>query len=253
MKQNTGTELATITVDGTSSKIYAPIVSVTRSISTGTKIASLNINGENTDLYAPNNGGGGGGGSTVSVTQIQHSGTRIADITVDGATTSLYAPSNGGGGGGSVEAWPLLAQVTLQEPVNSVVFSQDGQGNAFDLTEGFYIEAEIERSGAEGEYIEIGNGQGATKLISNTQKLFPTQQTYVRIEARQMAEGRWVCVNYTGATTYDSATGAGNNAGEVGYNSFADFTGTMNSAKVVYINAKNGGFATGSVFKIYGR
>ena len=75
------------------------VVSISQVISTGTKIASITIDGVVTDLYAPN----GGSGSTVSVTQIQSTGTKIATITVDGVGTDLYAPNNGGGGSGTID------------------------------------------------------------------------------------------------------------------------------------------------------
>ena len=63
-------------------------VTVTQIQSTGTKIAEIDVDGTTTDLYAPN---GGGGGSTVSVNQKVSSGENIASITVDGVTTELYA------------------------------------------------------------------------------------------------------------------------------------------------------------------
>ena len=63
-------------------------VTVTQIQSTGTKIAEIDVDGTTTDLYAPN---GGGGGSTVSVTQKVSSGENIASVTVDGVTTELYA------------------------------------------------------------------------------------------------------------------------------------------------------------------
>lgn len=93
---DSGTKIATISVDDTSKDLYAPDpVSVTQIQSTGTKIATISVGATDTDLYAPS---GGGGGSTVSVTQIQSTGTKIATITVDNVGTDLYAPSGGGGG-----------------------------------------------------------------------------------------------------------------------------------------------------------
>ena len=61
-------------------------VEVTQIQSTGTKIASIDVDGTSTDLYAPN---GGGGGSTVTITPVLQSGTKIATATVDGASTDL--------------------------------------------------------------------------------------------------------------------------------------------------------------------
>lgn len=90
-KTSSGTNIADITVDGTTTQLYAPSgdsVSVTQKTSSGTNIADITVNGTTTQLYAPN-----GGGSDVSVTQKTTEGTNIADITVDGTTTQLYAPT----------------------------------------------------------------------------------------------------------------------------------------------------------------
>lgn len=64
--------------------------SVTQVQTSGTKIATVTIDGTATDLYAPE---GGGGGSTVTVTPILTSGTQTATISVDGTTSTLYAPT----------------------------------------------------------------------------------------------------------------------------------------------------------------
>ena len=63
-------------------------VEVTPVLESGTKIATVTIDGTGTDLYAPE-----GGGSDVTVTPIQTTGTKIATIGVDGTNTDLYAPS----------------------------------------------------------------------------------------------------------------------------------------------------------------
>ena len=65
-------------------------VSVTQIQSTGTKIATVTVDGTDTDLYAPN---GGGGGSDVSITPSLQSGTKVADYEIDGVTGELYAPT----------------------------------------------------------------------------------------------------------------------------------------------------------------
>lgn len=64
--------------------------SVTQTLTSGTEIATVTIDGTATKLYAP---AGGGGGSTVTVTPILTSGTQTATISVDGNATTLYAPS----------------------------------------------------------------------------------------------------------------------------------------------------------------
>lgn len=64
--------------------------SVTQTLTSGTEIATVTIDGAATKLYAPE---GGGGGSTVTVTPILTSGTQTATIDVDGTTSTLYAPT----------------------------------------------------------------------------------------------------------------------------------------------------------------
>ena len=90
-----GTKIATVTIDGEDTDLYAPEgggggsdVTVTPIVSTGTKIAEIDVDGTTSELYAPN-----GGGSTVSVTQVVSTGTKIATVTVDGTGTDLYAPT----------------------------------------------------------------------------------------------------------------------------------------------------------------
>lgn len=61
--------------------------SVTRVQTTGTKIATITIDGTTTDLYAPE------GGGSVTVTQSLSSGTQVGSISVDGTSTALYAPT----------------------------------------------------------------------------------------------------------------------------------------------------------------
>lgn len=63
--------------------------SVTQVQTSGTKIATVSIDGTSTDIYAPE----GGGGSTVTVTQTLASGTEVGSISVDGTSTTLYAPT----------------------------------------------------------------------------------------------------------------------------------------------------------------
>lgn len=62
--------------------------SVTQTLTSGTEIATVTIDGTATKLYAPE-----GGGSTVTVTPILTSGTQTATISVDGTSTTLYAPT----------------------------------------------------------------------------------------------------------------------------------------------------------------
>ena len=75
-----------LTVDGTTYDTVGE-ASVTQVQTSGTKIATVSIDGTSTDIYAP------GGGSTVTVTQSLTSGTQVGSISVDGNATALYAPT----------------------------------------------------------------------------------------------------------------------------------------------------------------
>lgn len=57
----------------------------------GTKIATITIDGVDIDVYAPT--GGSGGGDTVTWTQIQQSGTKIGTITINDTPTDVYVPT----------------------------------------------------------------------------------------------------------------------------------------------------------------
>lgn len=64
-------------------------VEVTQVLSSGTKIASISVDGTPTDLYAPTPTEP----TDVDVTQVVSTGTKIATITVDNVPTDLYAPT----------------------------------------------------------------------------------------------------------------------------------------------------------------
>lgn len=86
---SSGTRIATITVDGSATDLYAPSVSVTQTQGStgGTQIASVN----STAIYAP----------AVTVTQVQTSGVEVARIKVGSANpVSIFAPSGSSGSSG---------------------------------------------------------------------------------------------------------------------------------------------------------
>lgn len=56
-------------------------------VTSGTKVATISINGVPTDVYAPN------GGDTVAWSQLLSSGTKIATVTINGVPTDIYAPA----------------------------------------------------------------------------------------------------------------------------------------------------------------
>lgn len=73
----------------------------------GTKIATISVDGSPTDIYAPNPG------SNVSVDAILTTGTQIASISVGNQSYDLYAPTGGGGSPTEPYRYPLItAQLT---------------------------------------------------------------------------------------------------------------------------------------------
>lgn len=93
-----GTKIGTITLGEQSFDVYAPAsstggstVSVVPKTLTGTNIAEITVDGTTYQLYAPT--GGSGGGSTVTAEATLTEGTQIGKITIDGVETIMYAPT----------------------------------------------------------------------------------------------------------------------------------------------------------------
>lgn len=93
-----GIKIGTITLGEQSFDVYAPAssaggstVSVVPKTLTGTNIAEITVDGTTYQLYAPNSGGGSG--STVTAEATLTEGTQIGKITIDGVETILYAPT----------------------------------------------------------------------------------------------------------------------------------------------------------------
>lgn len=97
-------------------------VSFNQITTTGTNIGSITIDGTTTQIYAPNSGGGGGSGSTVEVSADYQSGTKIATISVDSVPTSIYIPNSSTG-----STRYALATATLQTAGNSLSCAVDDQ------------------------------------------------------------------------------------------------------------------------------
>ena len=93
-----GTKIGVITLGEQSFDVYAPAsstggstVSVVPKTLTGTNIAEITVDGTTYQLYAPTSGGGSG--STVTAEATLAEGTQIGKITIDGVETILYAPT----------------------------------------------------------------------------------------------------------------------------------------------------------------
>lgn len=86
-----GTKVGTITVDGTTTTLYAPTpitpsitqVSADASLTSGTRIGTISVNNKSTVLYAPSK-------TSVTVTQNATSGINVGTINVDGVSKTLY-------------------------------------------------------------------------------------------------------------------------------------------------------------------
>lgn len=93
-----GIKIGTITLGEQSFDVYAPssstggsTVSVVPKTLTGTNIAEITVDGTTYQLYAPTSGSGSG--STVTAEATLTEGTQIGKITIDGVETILYAPT----------------------------------------------------------------------------------------------------------------------------------------------------------------
>lgn len=117
--QSTGTKIGEVVINNVANDLYAPNptqVSIGQIQSTGTKIASISVNGSATDLYAP------AGGESVSVTQLQSTGTAIATVTVGSTATDIYAPPSGS-----------MVQISNTQPSGTTLATLTIDGNATDI------------------------------------------------------------------------------------------------------------------------
>jgi hypothetical protein len=143
-------------------------VSWSQVVNTGTKIATITINNTPTDVYAPTSGGASALsglsdvnissvsdgqfltydstsskwnnesvtlGDTVNVSQIQSTGTKIATVTVNGTGTDIYAPTSGG-----ATSLSGLSDVDLTTP-------SDGQVLTYDNANSKWINANVPSGG----------------------------------------------------------------------------------------------------------
>ena len=123
-------------------------VSVSRYVTSGTRIATITIDGTGTDLYAPSSSGGTTvswgttytnyvqltvagttknvslnghthGYSTVRFSRSLSSGTKIGTITIDGSSTDIYAPSSGGGSSFTLASATFNSEIVWSSPSTS--------------------------------------------------------------------------------------------------------------------------------------
>lgn len=94
-----GTQIASITINGTSYTVYAPTPITNLNGLTDVNLVNLS-NGQVLQYNAANSKWENKSisvGDTVSFTQIQSSGVKIGTITIDGTDYDIYAPQGGGG------------------------------------------------------------------------------------------------------------------------------------------------------------
>jgi len=123
-------------------------VSISDLLQSGTKVATLTIDGTQYDLYAPS---GGGGGSSVTWNQIVSTGTKIAEIEIDGVSTDIYAPSGSGTGGHTIideNGNSMTARAGLQFVGANVSDDSTNNKTIVDLASA---------GGIDGVFIDIGN------------------------------------------------------------------------------------------------
>lgn len=121
-----GIKIGTITLGEQSFDVYAPAssaggstVSVVPKTLTGTNIAEITVDGTTYQLYAPTSGGGSG--STVTAEATLTEGTQIGKITIDGTETILYAPT------ASLITVDAELSATSENPVQNKVIAEEFQ------------------------------------------------------------------------------------------------------------------------------
>lgn len=264
-----GVKIGTIQVGNNTQTLYAPEIVDDGSGGTvdisgkldapatpGTSGQVLATNGQGTTYWTNN---GSGSGSSVSVTSRLSSGTNIASITVDGKTTQLYAPASGGGstivtGGG---AFPLLKSIQLTEDVSSIVISEDDNGNALNLTEGFFIQAEFElatENRAQYFNVSLGGSDSENNVpVSTNHRLDTTRFTYADIYGIQVAPQQWLVETHTKQNMYDGASGVGTSVGNLSYNNWNGFNNPPATVNRVVISFNTSLFGKNTKIKLFGR
>lgn len=99
--QQTGTKIATITIDGVDTDVYAPTSGGASSFSGLSDVDVSNPSTGQVPIYNATSSKWENGslsvGDTVSYTDLQQSGTKIGTITINGTGYDVYAPTSGGG------------------------------------------------------------------------------------------------------------------------------------------------------------
>lgn len=185
-------------------------VSWTQVQESGTKIASISIDGTSTDVYAPN---GGGGSSDVSWNQIQDTGTKIAEITIDGTSTDVYAPTGGGGGTSDYSDLSNKPKINNVELSGNKTSADLGIPNTVELTKAEYDNlSEAEKMNGTLYFItdgQSGGGGGASEAEYSTVE----HKVGTWIDGSTLYERTFVCrenntdlITFTGNIKTDGGT-----------------------------------------------
>ena len=128
----------------------------------GTQIGTITIDGTITSIYAPVGGdsSSGSGGSTVTYTSIITSGTQIGTIAIDGTSTSIYTPTPT-----YTQSYPSTSGVQIGtfsfNGTNTVIYAPVGgdSSSGSSVADGNYYHTPIYTSG-----FSIGTGVGISNL-----------------------------------------------------------------------------------------
>lgn len=167
-----GTKVGTLNFGTYSFDVYVPTsstggstVSVLPKTLTGTNIAEITVDGTTYQLYAPT--GGSGSGSTVTAEATLTEGTQIGRITIDGTETILYAPT------ASAITVDDALSATSENPVqNKVVKAEFDQVNS-NLSDIKYGEVAGGKNLFNGFYIQSVLAQGTDYTNENLYNKFP--------------------------------------------------------------------------------
>jgi hypothetical protein len=208
-----GVKIGAITLGEQSFDVYAPAssaggstVSVVPKTLTGTNIAEITVDGTTYQLYAPTSGGGSG--STVTAEATLTEGTQIGKITIDGIETILYAPN----GGGSVTVDSALSTESENPVQNKVVTAElnkkietlDDESQAPDVVN-FDLDSELSLTSVKGvqnkviaeEFQKYANG---TKVVAKATEAETATTAESAIKATQDAQGNIIDTTYAKKT-----------------------------------------------------
>lgn len=211
-----GIKIGTITLGEQSFDVYAPAsstggstVSVVPKTLTGTNIAEITVDGTTYQLYAPTSGGGSG--STVTAEATLTEGTQIGKITIDGVETILYAPN----GGGSVTVDSALSAISENPVQNKVVTAEfnkkietlDDESQAPDAVN-FDLDSELSLTSVKGvqnkviaeEFQKYANGTKTVKKATESETAQSATTAESATKATQDAQGNIIETTYAKKT-----------------------------------------------------